>query len=257
MWTEKEFSWSSADYQVPPREVTPKPLQRPHPRLWQTCGSPDSFYMAGELGVGALGTTLLSPVAFLGQMLREHDRGLADCKSPAGKAVNPQKGVFTFVHVAEDRATAIKNGAAWSALWYVNSAPVVFKVPRRVWYDMIKAGLHPNSPRATAAGELDPHEVAIAPDDPEVVKVLKRMAVGETISFEEAHAALEPLDSVVIGDPDHCIAKLKGYEGIGADRMMCLMQFGSIPHEAVLKSFELAGRTLVPAFADKAAQTVA
>ena len=250
MWTETEFSWKSDDYEVPPREVTPKPYQKPHPRLWQTCGSPESFYMAGEMGVGALGTTLLSPVAFLGQMLREHDRGLADCKAPAGKAMNREKGVFTFVHVAEDRASAIRNGAAWSALWYVNAAPVVFKVPRRVWYDMIKAGLHPNSPRDTAAlGQLDPHEVEIQPDDPEVVKVLKRMAVGEEISFEEAHEVLEPLDSVVIGDPAHCIDKLKGYVAIGADRMMCMMQFGSIPHEAVVRSFELAGRYLVPAFA--------
>ena len=253
MWTQDEFSWTSDDYVVPPREVTPKPLQKPHPRLWQTCGSPESFYMAGELGVGALGTTLLSPVAFLGQMLKEHDRGLADCKEPAGKTVNAQKGVFTFVHVAESRAEAIRNGAAWSALWYVNAAPVVFKVPRRVWYDMIKAGLHPNSARDTAAmASLDPHEVEIQADDPEVVKVLKRMAQGEEISFEAAHEALEPLDSVVIGDPDHCIEKLKGYEAIKADRMMCLMQFGSIPHAAVLRSFELAGRHLVPAFAPRA-----
>lgn len=249
MWTEREFAFRSDDYEVPPREVTPKPLQKPHPRLWQTCGSPDSFYMAGELGVGALGTTLLSPVAFLGQMLREHDRGLADCKAPAGKVVNPQKGVFTFVHVAEDRAAAIRNGAAWSALWYVNAAPTVFKVPRRIWYDMIKAGLHPNSARDTAATQLDPHEVDIQPDDPDVVKVLKRMAVGEEISFAEAHDVLEPLDSVVIGDPDQCVKKLLAYRDIGADRMMCLMQFGAIPHDAVLRSFELAGRHLVPAFA--------
>jgi alkanesulfonate monooxygenase SsuD/methylene tetrahydromethanopterin reductase-like flavin-dependent oxidoreductase (luciferase family) len=105
-------------------------------------------------------------------------------------------------------------------------------------------------------GELDPHEVEIQPDDPEVVKVLKRMAVGQEISFEEAHEALEPLDSVVIGDPDHCIQKLHAYEAIGADRMMCLVQFGSIPAEAVLRSLALAGRHLVPAFA-RAAKTVA
>ena len=250
MWTEAEFSYASATYQVPPRQVVPRPVQRPHPRLWQTCGSPDSFYMAGELGVGALGTTLLSPVAFLGQMLREHDRGLADCKEPAGKAINRQKGVFTFVHVAESRAQAIANGAAWSALWYVNAAPVVFKVPRRIWYDMITRGLHPNSPRDTAATQLDPHEIDIQPDDPEVVKLLKRMAQGEEISFEAAHAALEVLDSVVIGDPAHCRDKLRAYQGIGADRMMCLMQFGSIPHDAVLRSLDLAGRHLVPAFDD-------
>ncbi|WP_293903262.1 LLM class flavin-dependent oxidoreductase [Phenylobacterium sp.] len=258
MWTEKEFSWDGPDYKVPPREVVPKPVQQPHPRLWQTCGSPESFFMAGEMGVGALGTTLLSPVAFLGQMLREHDRGLAACKTPAGKLVNPQKGCFTFVHLAESRAQAIANGAAWSALWYVNAAPVVFKVPRSVWYDMIKAGLHPNSARDTAAlQQLDPNETVIQDDDPEVVRVLKRMATGETIGKQEAHEVLEALDCVVIGDPDHCAKKIAGYEGIGADRMMCMMQFGSIPHAAVLKSMELAGRHLLPAFAGAKAEAMA
>ena len=206
--------------------------------------------MAGEMGVGALGTTLLSPVSVLGEMLREHDRGLADCKAPAGLFVNREKGCFTFVHVAESRQAAIDNGAAWSALWYVNAAPKVFKVPRRVWYDMIKAGLHPNSARDTSAqAEMDPNELAIHPDDPEVVRVLKRMAQGEEISFEAAHAALEPLDSVVIGDPAHCIEKLKGYQAIGADRAMCMMQYGAIPHAAVLRSLALAGSDVMPAFA--------
>jgi alkanesulfonate monooxygenase SsuD/methylene tetrahydromethanopterin reductase-like flavin-dependent oxidoreductase (luciferase family) len=218
--------------------------------LWQTCGSPESFYMAGEMGVGALGTTLLSPVSVLGQMLREHDRGLADCKTPAGRFVNREKGCFTFVHVAESRAAAIANGAAWSALWYVNAAPVVFKVPRRIWYDMIKAGLHPNSARDTAAMDrLDPNETVIHDDDPPVLVLLKRMAQGEVIGKEEAHDVLEPLDCVVIGDPDHCAQKLRAYEAIGADRMMCMMQYGSIPHAAVLKSIELAGRHLASAFA--------
>ena len=249
VWTDKEFSWDAGGYKVPPREIVPKPLQKPHPPLWQTCGSPESFYMAGEMGVGALGTTLLSPVSVLGEMLREHDRGLADCKAPAGLFVNREKGCFTFVHVAESRQAAIDNGAAWSALWYVNAAPVVFKVPRRVWYDMIKAGLHPNSARDTAAmARLDPHETEIHDDDPPVLVLLKRMAQGEEISREEAHEVLEPLDCVVIGDPDHCAQKLKGYEAIGADRMMCMMQYGAIPHAAVLKSIELAGRHLAPAF---------
>src|SRR5207249_1904823 len=113
MWTQAEFSWSTENMLIPPREVVPKPLQKPHPRLWQTCGSPESFYMAGNMGVGALGTTLLSPVDFLGQMLLEHRRGLADLTDQAGITVNPESGVFTFVHVADSRADAIRNGAAW------------------------------------------------------------------------------------------------------------------------------------------------
>jgi alkanesulfonate monooxygenase SsuD/methylene tetrahydromethanopterin reductase-like flavin-dependent oxidoreductase (luciferase family) len=89
------------------------------------------------------------------------------------------------------------------------------------------------------------------------VKLLKRMAQGEMISFEAAHEALEVLDSVVIGDPVHCRDKLEAYEAIGADRMMCLVQFGSIPHEAVMKSIELIGRYLVPAFAGAKAEAPA
>jgi alkanesulfonate monooxygenase SsuD/methylene tetrahydromethanopterin reductase-like flavin-dependent oxidoreductase (luciferase family) len=250
MWTEAEFSWNSPTYLMPPRVVVPKPVQNPHPRLWQTCGSPESFFMAGEMGVGALGTTLLSPITFLGQMMREHDRGLAACPQPAGRIVNGQKGAFTFVHVAESRKEAIEVGAAWSALWYVNAAAVSFKVPRRIWYDMIKAGLHPNSARDTAAmAKLDPHETTVQPDDPAVVIALKRMAQGETITHEEAHEVLEPLDCVVIGDPDHCVRKLEGYQGIGVDRMMCMMQYGALAPTAVLRSIELTARHCIPAFA--------
>jgi alkanesulfonate monooxygenase SsuD/methylene tetrahydromethanopterin reductase-like flavin-dependent oxidoreductase (luciferase family) len=257
MWTEPQFAWSSPLFDMPPREVVPKPLQKPHPPLWQTCGSPESFYMAGEMGVGALGTTLLSPIQFLGQMMREHDRGLADCKTPAGKFVNARKGAFTFVHVAENREAAIRNGAAWSALWYVNAAAVTFKVPRRVWYDMIKAGLHPNSAADTAArDELDPNEIAIHADDPPVLVLLKRMAQGDEVSRQEAHEVLERLDCVVIGDVEHCAAKIKGYEAIGVDRMMCMVQYGALTGEAIERSIALAGRHLIPRFAEARQQAL-
>ena len=183
-------------------------------------------------------------------MMREHDRGLAECASPAGATINPQKGAFTFVHLADSRGQAIRNGAAWSALWYVNNAAIIFKVPRRIWYDMIKAGLHPNSARDTAAVvKLDPHETEIAPDDPPVLVLLKRMANGETISHEEAHETIEALDCVVIGDADHCAARLKGFEAIGVNRMMCMMQYGALAPDAIRRSFEIAGRALVPACA--------
>src|SRR5882724_7029652 len=109
MWSDKTFGWNSQLFQMPEREIVPRPLQKPHPRLWQTASSPDSFRMAGELGVGVLGTTLLSPVSLMKALLDEYDAGLASCKKPAGHIVNPEKGVFTFVHVAESRKKAIAN----------------------------------------------------------------------------------------------------------------------------------------------------
>ena len=251
MWTQETFGWNSKTFQMPEREVVPRPIQKPHPRMWQMASSPDSFRMAGELGVGVLGTTLLSPVSFLKTMLDEYEKGVAGRKAPAS---NHQKGVFTFVHVAESRKAAIANGAAKAALWYVHAAPIAFKVPRSIWWDMIRAGLSPHLARKSAKeiaaleGD-DPTSLEINADELPVIAILKRMARGEDISNEEAHEVLEPLDSVIIGDPDHCNAKAAAFAGIGADRLMCLLQFGRIPHEAVLRSTELAGRHLLPHFA--------
>ena len=38
-------------------------------------------------------------------------------------------------------------------------------------------------------------------------------------------------------------------EAIGADRLMCLMQFGSIPHREIIRSIELTGEHLIGASA--------
>jgi alkanesulfonate monooxygenase SsuD/methylene tetrahydromethanopterin reductase-like flavin-dependent oxidoreductase (luciferase family) len=255
MWTQETFQWNSSLFQMPEREVVPRPLQKPHPRLWQTASSADSFRMAGDLGIGVLGTTLLSPVSFMRTMLEEYEKGLAACTAPMGLAPNRQKGIFTFVHVAESRKAAIEAGAAWSALWYVHSAPIVFNVPRSIWWDQIRAGLNPHlarnlAPDIDALKNGDPTDLEISADELPVIVLLKRMARGDDVSKEEAHEVLEHLDSVIIGDVDHCRAKAAKYQAIGADRLMCLMQFGRIPHEAVLNSLRLVGEVLIPEFAD-------
>ncbi|HTP75416.1 MAG TPA: LLM class flavin-dependent oxidoreductase [Rhizomicrobium sp.] len=261
MWTQESFSWDSKLFQMPEREVVPRPVQKPHPRMWQMASSPDSFFMAGQLGVGVLGTTLLSPVSVMKAMLDEYEKGFAAQKSPAPKFLNHQKGVFTFVHVAESRKEAIANGAAKAALWYVHAAPIAFKVPRSIWWDTIRAGLNPHLTRKSAKeiaalpGE-DPTSLEIAPDELPVIAVLKRMAKGENISNEEAHEVLEPLDSVIIGDPDHCAKKVAEYVKIGTDRLMCLLQYGRIPHESVLRSTRLVGDHLIPQFAGRRTETV-
>ena len=254
MWTQDTFSWNSKLFQMPEREVIPRPLQKPHPRLWQTASSPDSFLMAGELGAGVLGTTLFSPVPYMKSMFDEYEKGFASQKAPAGLFRNHQKGVFTFVHVAESRKQAIDSGAAAAALWYVHFAPIAFKVPRSIWWNQIRAGLNPHLAR-TAANDIsalkgdDPTSLEIPPDELPVVAALKRMARGEEIDNLEAHELLEPLASVIIGDVDHCIGKMQSYNDIGTDRLLCLMQYGRIPHEAVMRSTHLVGEYIVPHFA--------
>src|SRR6267143_772451 len=54
MWTEEVFSYHGKYYQIPPREVLPKPVQKPHPPLWSACSSDETARLKGSLGCGAL-----------------------------------------------------------------------------------------------------------------------------------------------------------------------------------------------------------
>jgi alkanesulfonate monooxygenase SsuD/methylene tetrahydromethanopterin reductase-like flavin-dependent oxidoreductase (luciferase family) len=250
IWTESPFKWESDRIRVPERDVVPKPLQKPHPPLWQTCTSPESFAMAGELGVGALATTLLSPLDSLRELLGHHRRGQERMR-PCGQRVNTRQAVFTFVHCARSRRAAVESGAAEAALWFVNAAPRVFQVPRSIWIDAIRGQLQANDPAATrslAAPEQPAGDEDL--DDPiPVIRLLNRQRAGYEIDPEEAYAVLDALESVVIGDPDRCGQKMERYADLGIDRLMCLMQFGALAPERVLESIRLAGEVLVPRFA--------
>src|SRR5215467_4754929 len=39
IWTQEEIAYDGTYYQIPRREVLPKPVQQPHPPLWSACGS--------------------------------------------------------------------------------------------------------------------------------------------------------------------------------------------------------------------------
>jgi len=54
IWTEEEISYDGTYYQIPRREVLPKPVQRPHPPLWSACGSDETARLTGSLRMGGL-----------------------------------------------------------------------------------------------------------------------------------------------------------------------------------------------------------
>jgi alkanesulfonate monooxygenase SsuD/methylene tetrahydromethanopterin reductase-like flavin-dependent oxidoreductase (luciferase family) len=250
-WTQQEFSWKSPRLDIPTRTLVPKPLQNPHPPLWQTVSSPGSFRMAGRLGMGILSTTLLSPVSTLEEMLVEYDAGLAECAEPVGRFVNDQRAVFTFVHCAETVDDAIRSRAAEAAMWYVNAAPKVFAVPRTIWTNLIRGNINSGAEGSVRAAKATSEVmVDLDPDDPNpIIRLMNRQVLGQPIDPLEAYEALESQDSVIIGDVDTCLRKIKKYEAAGFGRLMCLMQFGHLDSDAVRGSIRRVGEELIPALA--------
>lgn len=248
LWTEDGVKWDGAHFRFPARTVVPKPLQKPHPPLWQTCSSPDAFEMAGSIGVGVLGTTLLSPLEALGMCLRRFEDGRSRREVISG-VDNDQKAVFTFLHCAETREQAIASRAAEAAMWYVNAAPRIFAVPRTIWTNMIRG--EAADTRAIAALD-DPSEVMIDldPDDPvPLIRLMNRQVLGMEVDPVEAYEVISQVESVIIGDVDECLRKARAYQAIGVDRLMSLHQFGGLGHEDAMRSIRLTGEHLIPALA--------
>jgi alkanesulfonate monooxygenase SsuD/methylene tetrahydromethanopterin reductase-like flavin-dependent oxidoreductase (luciferase family) len=250
-WTEAEFTWKSERLDIPTRTLVPKPVQQPHPRIWQTVTSPASFRLAGELGMGILCTTLLSPVSLLETLSKEYAAGLAACTNPVGKRVNDERAVFTFVFCTETTDEAIKSRAAEAALWYVNAAPKVFSVPRTIWTNLIRGNVNMNAvKRSQAAVDSERVNVDLDPDDENpIVRLMNRQVLGYDIDPIEAYEALEQQDSVIIGDVDTCLRKVEQYRDAGFGRLMALMQFGHLPHDEVMASIRRVGEAIIPAIA--------
>lgn len=250
-WTEREFSWSSPRLTIAPRTLVPQPVQRPHPRLWQTVSSPSSFRLAGHLGLGVLCTTLLSPVSVLEEMLVEYDTGLAEASDIVGREPNDQRAVFTFVHCTETIDEAIESRAAEAAMWYVNAAPKVFAVPRKIWTNMIRGNVNAGDPGRGRAALRDASKIMIDldPDDPNpIIRLMNRQVLGMPIDPVEAYEVLADQDSVIIGDVATCRKKMEKYRDVGFDRLMCLMQFGHLDHERVMAGIRRVGEELIPMF---------
>jgi alkanesulfonate monooxygenase SsuD/methylene tetrahydromethanopterin reductase-like flavin-dependent oxidoreductase (luciferase family) len=249
MWTQERFSWEDDAFHIRNAPIIPKPLQKPHPPLWQAASSPDSFLMAARCGVGALGVTLLTPVDAMTGLLQTYREAIKDAE-PAGAYVNNQTGVFTFVHVAETTKQAIKNGAAEAAAWYINTIVRFFELEAQL------RGMHDGAaPSEDTAGkglvgkiEAAGKETAAGAD---AMALVGRLARGEEISGEEVYEVLGREDSIIIGDPETCRRKMRHYQQIGVDRLLCFQQVGALSHESIMDSIRLVGKHIIPEFSPK------
>ena len=71
--------------------------------------------------------------------------------------------------------------------------------------------------------------------------LLKKQADGDfdIHSFDEQHM-------VIIGTPEECLRTCIKYEEAGIDQVLCYVNFGYLPQEAVLESITLLGDYVIP-----------
>lgn len=215
-WTQDVFSWQGEHFTIPPRRVLPKPIQRPHPPLWMATSSPEGHSLAGHLGLGLLSFTIGVPPDELAQRIQLYRQALAN-PTPIGHAVNPRAAAFTIVHCADTKAEARRNVEA-SVVWYFRKS-----------IRLISALAEWQGNRSLASYEY--------------TRTLGELDV-DNVTFD----LLDDMGAIIVGDPPRCIELLQRYQRAGIDQILCLMNPYAVRPAQVLRSIELFGRFVIPAF---------
>ena len=232
MFVEEPFAgWSSEWLQMPPRNVVPKPQQRPHPPLWVACSRRETIHTAARKGIGALGFSFIEPEQSA-QWVSDYYRLLASDECvPAGFAVNANVALALPMMCHQDESTAIDRGID-GAHFFGYSLAHYYGMSRHrpgvtsVWEEF--------EARRDQVGFA--RHVVRAEDAPLGVQVLQQ-GVG---SLRGA-----------IGTPRQVIELIERYQAAGVDQLIFVMQSGRNRHEHICESLELFGREVLPRFAGR------
>lgn len=231
--TETPFSGHDGPYvSMPPRNVVPKPVQRPHPPLWVACSRRDTIRLAAQKGMGALSFAFIEPEDAR-HWVADYEATLAAEAVPVGLAVNPQIACVTPMMVHAQESEAVRRGIEGANFFgYSLGHYYVFGTHRpartNVWDEFV-----------AKRGEVgfDPEAAAAAVEDERLGATL---AAGDRTGLRGA-----------IGTPEQVRQYLRRYEDAGIDQVIFVMQAGRNRHEDICEALELFGREVLPEFADR------
>ena len=210
MWKDEEYSYDGRFFSMPPRNVLPKPYSDPHPPIWMAAGSPGTFDLAAELGVGVLCFGFSTPDQ-LTPLVARYKEKIGDCKNPVGGFVNDNVMITTQMLCMEDGAKARKTLLESDSNYHLS---LVFR-----YLDTF------------------PRPAGI-PQWPETIPPL---------TAEELDAAID-LGAFAVGTPDEVARTVENFAATGADQLSFGMLSTSMPIEACQEAVETFGRHVLPQF---------
>ena len=233
MFVEEPFAGYDGRWvSMPPRNVVPKPKQRPHPPLWIACSRRETILTAAERGLGALSFAFVEPEDAKEWVDSYYETLASERCVPAGFSVNPTVAVVLPLMCHSDEQTAIDRGIDGAHFFGFSLA---------YYY---------------AFGEHRPGHSNLWKEFTE-----RRAEVGfarEIINPDAAPLGVrllqEGLGSLrgAIGTPEQ-IADLVGrYEQAGVDQVIFVAQAGNNRHDHICESLELFAAEVMPRFAGRA-----
>jgi alkanesulfonate monooxygenase SsuD/methylene tetrahydromethanopterin reductase-like flavin-dependent oxidoreductase (luciferase family) len=247
IWQAEEFSWEGQFWNVPKRRVLPKPYQKPHPPMWLAGTQPSTYKLAAEKGIGVLLSAATVP-DLLATHVQTYRENIKQAK-PVGAFLNNQFSVSIHAYCGEDNKEAREICARSMKTFYGPDKPYT-RDRVEVYQDLLQAwGGVPDHLKSQFSRW-------IRQSNEQTQAVAAEQGINLDSGPEAARAAIGMLDAdtlcdrgaIVGGDPDSCTKIIRKFEEIGVDQLTLVMQTETVPHDKVMKSLEMFGKYVLPAF---------
>jgi alkanesulfonate monooxygenase SsuD/methylene tetrahydromethanopterin reductase-like flavin-dependent oxidoreductase (luciferase family) len=200
-------------FQMPLRNVVPKPLQKPHPPLWVACSALETIEMAGRRGLGALAFQFLSADAAFAWVHAYYNAFTKRQQKLADYVTNPNIAIVSYFMCAETDEEARRRA---------DGIPF-FQFALRFY------GRQPGRRRP----------------DPGTVDLWGEYEKWKRENPESHGRALQ---GGLIGSPETLRRKLRRFESSHIDQVIFLNQAGNNTHADICESLELFAREVMPEF---------
>jgi alkanesulfonate monooxygenase SsuD/methylene tetrahydromethanopterin reductase-like flavin-dependent oxidoreductase (luciferase family) len=200
-------------FDLPPRHVVPKPIQRPHPPIWVAASNFQTWEHAGKQGFGCIGVTRNTPEETKPFIDAYRAAITAEDKSNfVARVPNNQTGAFAIGVVDKDDRKG-RDLACAAARWYYGENDAELN---RVRF-------------STAAGVKTVNDKIASRSNDQLID--DAMAIG--------------------GNPDTVCRQIERWAEVGLDQFIFMLQAGNTSHDQILRSIDLIGEHIIPRFPEK------
>ena len=196
-------------FSMPPRNVVPKPVQKPHPPMWVACSNRETIHLAAQLGIGALTFAFIDPEEAKHWVNDYYETFKRECV-PVGHTVNPNIAMVTSFSCHADEEEAKRRGLDGFRFF------------------QFALGHH------YAFGQHTPGRSNIWN---------KYVAVRDEMGVDVLGGGTGG-----IGTPQQLREHLRAFEAAGVDQTVFIQQGGKNQHEHICESLELFAAEVMPEF---------
>ena len=241
IWESDTFEWDGRFWNVPPRQVLPKPYQKPHPPIWVAALQPSTYQLAAQKGIGVMALGISAP-AVLEPHIQEYRATIKEA-DPVGAYVNNQWLSSIFGYCGEDNREARELCANSLKTFFGPGRPYV-QDQKDVYARLLEQwGGVPDHLAQNFSRYVD-----VPTQGGNGLDLSGGSALAQKVWEEFDAGTMAERGIIVAGDPESCIKAARLHEETGVDQLQFLMATETVPHKKVMESIEMMGKHVIPHF---------